>query len=249
MHPVSRPSVERVEAGRFLGHQRLLQGDEGRREERPTRPGWKAYDHTELPMSPPTRTSGSTSATAWWASPSPSSSTAARSARGPTSIRRDRAGQVDRRPQERGPGAGVRQPDVGPLPGPGHRPSGGRLRPAQPAQPSRTAGQLAQEFQESGYDVKQLIRWIMASQAYQLSSIKNKGNEKDEALFSHMQLKPMTPEQLFDSLLTATSRIEPATAQERPQAQTPGCGSSSSPSATTRATRSRAFRARFPRRS
>ena len=32
-----------------------------------------------------------------------------------------------------------------------------------------------------------------------------KANEKDETLFSHMALKPMTPEQLFDSLLTATA--------------------------------------------
>jgi hypothetical protein len=32
-----------------------------------------------------------------------------------------------------------------------------------------------------------------------------KGNEKDETLFSHMALKPMVPEQLFDSLLTATA--------------------------------------------
>jgi hypothetical protein len=32
-----------------------------------------------------------------------------------------------------------------------------------------------------------------------------KANEKDETLFSHMSLKPLTPEQLFDSLLTATS--------------------------------------------
>ena len=33
----------------------------------------------------------------------------------------------------------------------------------------------------------------------------SKANESDEALFSHMVLKPLTPEQLFDSLLTATS--------------------------------------------
>ena len=45
----------------------------------------------------------------------------------------------------------------------------------------------------------------MASQAYNLTSMMTKGNEKDETLFSHMALKPMTPEQLFDSLLTATA--------------------------------------------
>src|SRR5262249_54358467 len=32
-----------------------------------------------------------------------------------------------------------------------------------------------------------------------------KANEKDETLFSHMTLKPLGPEQLFDSLLTATA--------------------------------------------
>lgn len=64
---------------------------------------------------------------------------------------------------------------------------------------------LGEEFQKSGYDVKALIRWITASQPYNLSSVQNKSNEKDETLFSHMALKPMTPEQLFDSLLSATA--------------------------------------------
>ncbi|MHC5538571.1 DUF1553 domain-containing protein [Singulisphaera rosea] len=64
---------------------------------------------------------------------------------------------------------------------------------------------LAKEFQESGFNVKSLIRWIMSSRAYNLSSVMTKGNEKDESLFSHMALKPMSPEQLFDSLLTATA--------------------------------------------
>ena len=64
---------------------------------------------------------------------------------------------------------------------------------------------LAKEFQNGGYDVKALVRWIANSETYQLSSVTTKGNEKDETLFSHMALKPMGPEQLFDSLLTATS--------------------------------------------
>src|SRR5207253_1971197 len=37
-----------------------------------------------------------------------------------------------------------------------------------------------------------------------LTSMATKANEKDESLFSHMTIKPMSPEQLFDSLLTAT---------------------------------------------
>lgn len=64
---------------------------------------------------------------------------------------------------------------------------------------------LATDFRASGYDVKALIRWITASKAYQITSATTKANAKDETLFSHMQLKPMSPEQLFDSLLVATS--------------------------------------------
>jgi hypothetical protein len=64
---------------------------------------------------------------------------------------------------------------------------------------------LAKEFRAAGYDVKKLCRWIMASRAYQLSSVRNKGGDKDEGLFSSMQLKALSPEQLFDSLLTATT--------------------------------------------
>jgi hypothetical protein len=64
---------------------------------------------------------------------------------------------------------------------------------------------LAREFQKSHYDIKLLIQWITSSQAYNLSSVMTKANDKDETLFSHMALKPMTPEQLFDSLLTATN--------------------------------------------
>src|SRR5262249_46722361 len=57
-----------------------------------------------------------------------------------------------------------------------------------------------------GYDTKQLIRWICNSNAYSLSSVANKTNGAVdvEGLFSHMLLKAMTPEQLFESLVVAT---------------------------------------------
>jgi hypothetical protein len=65
---------------------------------------------------------------------------------------------------------------------------------------------LAREFQSSGYDVKQLIRLITASRAYQATSERPKNSSPDESPFQFhsMQLRPMSPEQLFDSLLTAT---------------------------------------------
>ena len=37
---------------------------------------------------------------------------------------------------------------------------------------------LAQEFMDSGYDIKALIRWITASQAYQLSSSDDQGQRE-----------------------------------------------------------------------
>jgi len=84
------------------------------------------------------------------------------------------------------------------------------LGPHNAASHPELLDKLAKEFQESGYDVKKLCRKIVASRAYQLSSMSNVksksgSGDKDEGLFSQMQLKPMTPEQLFDSLLTATS--------------------------------------------
>jgi hypothetical protein len=70
---------------------------------------------------------------------------------------------------------------------------------------------LAKEFKESGFDVRLLTRRIMNSEAYQLTSRATKSNEKDESLFTHMTLKPMSPEQLFESLLVATSAHESGT--------------------------------------
>jgi hypothetical protein len=74
-----------------------------------------------------------------------------------------------------------------------------------PASHPELLDKLAQQFKDSGYDSKALIRWIMNSEAYQLTSASTKDNEKDETLFSHINLKPMTPEQLFDSLIVATA--------------------------------------------
>jgi hypothetical protein len=77
--------------------------------------------------------------------------------------------------------------------------------PHNPPSNPKLLEELSSEFKKSGYDIKKLVRWITASRVYQLSSVKAKAGDKDESLFSQMQLKPMSPEQLFDSLLTATS--------------------------------------------
>jgi hypothetical protein len=73
---------------------------------------------------------------------------------------------------------------------------------------------LSQEFVAARYDLRQLIRWICNSEAYNLSSRINAKNSKakqdnpsggDVAVFSHMYLKSMTAEQLYDSLIIATN--------------------------------------------
>jgi Protein of unknown function (DUF1549)/Protein of unknown function (DUF1553) len=65
---------------------------------------------------------------------------------------------------------------------------------------------LAKEFRKYGHNPRDLIRWICNSEAYNLSSVANKTNEKSDAepFFSRMLLKAMSPEQLFESLMTAT---------------------------------------------
>ncbi len=69
---------------------------------------------------------------------------------------------------------------------------------------------LADEFLRSGYDVKQLVRVICASEAYQLSTKPASQGMTDDPsngelpTFARTYLKPMSPEQLYDSLITAT---------------------------------------------
>jgi hypothetical protein len=65
---------------------------------------------------------------------------------------------------------------------------------------------LAEEFVKYNHNPKVVISWICNSRSYGLSSVANRYNDKneDETLFARMLLKPMTPEQMFDSLMTAT---------------------------------------------
>ncbi|WZO97620.1 DUF1549 and DUF1553 domain-containing protein [Isosphaeraceae bacterium EP7] len=77
--------------------------------------------------------------------------------------------------------------------------------PHNPPSHPELLDKLGDEFIAGGYDIKALIRRIASTQTYNLTSATIPNNEKDETLFSHMTLKPMNPEQLFDSLLMATS--------------------------------------------
>lgn len=65
---------------------------------------------------------------------------------------------------------------------------------------------LSEDWVKYEHSPKEVVRWICNSRAYGLSSTANKTNEKpeDEVFFSRMLEKPMTPEQMFESLMTAT---------------------------------------------
>lgn len=64
---------------------------------------------------------------------------------------------------------------------------------------------LAEDFQANNYDVKKLVHWIATTKTYSLST-KRKGKKSDEAVgfFSFQLTRPLTPEQLYDSVLTLT---------------------------------------------
>jgi len=73
------------------------------------------------------------------------------------------------------------------------------MQPANvPSHPELLA-KLSKEFAD-GFDLKLLIRTICNSESYQRSSKTAKGNEEDEQLCSHQNIKPLTPEALYDSL-------------------------------------------------
>jgi hypothetical protein len=68
-----------------------------------------------------------------------------------------------------------------------------------PSHPELLAA-LAEAFKDSHYDLKQLIRGICASQAYQRTSRATGGKGEESELFGRMAIKALTPEQLYDSL-------------------------------------------------
>ena len=78
-----------------------------------------------------------------------------------------------------------------------------------PSHPELLDG-LGERFREQSFDTKELIRWITLSRAYALSSKIGKGNAGDDPSvgekprFSHFYLRQMRPEELYQSLLTAT---------------------------------------------
>lgn len=76
--------------------------------------------------------------------------------------------------------------------------------------------ELGTQFVASGFDVRYLYRAICNSEAYQRTSKPVAGNESDRTFFSHMYIKAMTPEQLYDSLTAVVGA--PQAARNAPRA-------------------------------
>jgi len=72
--------------------------------------------------------------------------------------------------------------------------------------PSKLLDQLAEQFIANGYNLRKLVRWIVLSDAYALSSqVADNGQSNDslsanKPLFSHYYARAMQPEELYESL-------------------------------------------------
>jgi hypothetical protein len=79
-------------------------------------------------------------------------------------------------------------------------------------QPSHPAllDYLGEQLRENSFNLKELMRWIVLSEPYSLSSKITSGNKADDPLlgespkFSHFYMRQMQAEELYESLLVAT---------------------------------------------
>jgi hypothetical protein len=78
------------------------------------------------------------------------------------------------------------------------------FRDSNPAANDELLDALAKDFAGNGFDVKRLIRTVMASRTYQLSAQPNATNKDDNRYFSHAVTKLLTAEQLLDALCDVT---------------------------------------------
>ena len=76
---------------------------------------------------------------------------------------------------------------------------------------------LAEEFAKYNHDPKRLLEWICNSDVYQLSHVaaKDSADSKFDPFFARMQLKALSPEVLFESLMVATKAEVRANADQR----------------------------------
>jgi hypothetical protein len=85
------------------------------------------------------------------------------------------------------------------------------IGPHNPPSHPELLDELGLALRAAGFDLKQLVRWIVLAEPYGLSSRITKRNEKDDPalgerpMFSRFYLRQMEAEQLYESLLVATA--------------------------------------------
>ncbi|MCZ2342369.1 MAG: DUF1549 and DUF1553 domain-containing protein [Bacteroidales bacterium] len=89
------------------------------------------------------------------------------------------------------------------------------MHPDNPPSHPELLSDMARIFAGSGFDVKFLTKAICLTNTYQRSSRPTAGNENDDIYFSHMTMKVMIPEQLFDSVTRVAGPTLEAVAKNR----------------------------------
>ena len=78
------------------------------------------------------------------------------------------------------------------------------FRDSNPSANDALLNALAADFAINGFRLKSLIRTITNSRTYQLSPIPNESNRSDQRYFSHMHVRPLPAEVLFDAICNVT---------------------------------------------
>ncbi|REK13099.1 MAG: DUF1549 domain-containing protein [Planctomycetota bacterium] len=78
------------------------------------------------------------------------------------------------------------------------------FRDSNPPSSESLIAALADDFAAHGYDRKHVIRTVLNSRTYQLSSRKNEFNAEDGKYFSHAMTRLLTAEQLLDAICRVT---------------------------------------------
>jgi hypothetical protein len=83
------------------------------------------------------------------------------------------------------------------------------FRPGNPAVAPEALQLLADDFRQSGYDIKRLLKVIALSRPYQTACQHVESTVPRNGLWSHYPLKPLSIEVLFDTVLAATGAGQP----------------------------------------
>ncbi len=78
------------------------------------------------------------------------------------------------------------------------------FRASNPPSNAELLEALAKDFVASGFDTRHILRVMLQSQTYQLSSRKNEFNQNDEKYFSHGNTRLLGAEQLLDAICQVT---------------------------------------------